>query len=101
MIGGPIDKAPISMKPKITGDARDFISREISRQRKEGKPVRQSIAIAFSKARKQFPKQRKKLQVKLTTGNPNGISDKKLQNLLVTLFGVAIALQILRQVRTS
>lgn len=35
-----------------------FISREISRQREEGKPQAQSIAIAFSKATRKFGRNR-------------------------------------------
>jgi len=34
---------------------REFISSNISRLRKEGYPQKQSIAIAFSRAREQFP----------------------------------------------
>lgn len=33
---------------------RRFITREIKRQRREGKPQKQAVAIAFSKARKRF-----------------------------------------------
>jgi hypothetical protein len=37
---------------KTSMKARKFIAREIKRQREEGKPENQSIAIAFSKARR-------------------------------------------------
>lgn len=83
---------------RLTPTQKQFISKEIKRQRKEGKPIKQSIAIAFSKARKKFPKQ-KALKFK---GNPNkNFTKKELTNLLVFLFGTAVALQILRQARTG
>lgn len=33
----------------------NYISRNIRKQRHEGKPEKQAIAISFSKARKEFP----------------------------------------------
>lgn len=82
------------LPPRVTG----FISKEISRQRKEGRPQAQSIAIAFSKAKSKFPTQKANLTLK---GNPNGkgLSLKKITNLLVLLFGVSVALSILRRAR--
>jgi hypothetical protein len=38
-----------------------FISRQIRLQRKEGKPIRQAVAIAFSKAKRKFPRSKSKL----------------------------------------
>ncbi len=87
-----------SSRPMLTSTQKTFISKEIKRQRKEGKPIKQSIAIAFSKARDKFPKQK---ALKLN-GNPNNNPTKKeLTNLLILLFGTAVALQILRQARTG
>ncbi len=74
---------------RLPKNQRDFISKEISRQRKEGKPQNQAIAIAFSKARKEFGN--KGLIPKVS--NPNG---KKTERLLRTLLGVAVALAIIR-----
>ncbi len=82
--------------PKLPKNVKDFISKEISRQRKEGRPQRQSIAIAFSKARKKFPRQAKKLKL---MGNPRTMSRNRLINLLVLLVGVSVALRILRGIR--
>ena len=50
---------------------REFISKEIRRQRKEGKPQPQAVAIAFSKARmkfgtdmvKEFPKRKRLMKI--------------------------------------
>ncbi len=87
-----------SSRPMLTSTQKTFISKEIRRQRKEGKPIKQSIAIAFSKARTKFPSQ-KALKLK---GNPNNNPTKKeLTNLLILLFGTTVALQILRQARTG
>ena len=89
----------VSPKPKLPTKVSDFIGKEISRQRKEGRPQAQSIAIALSKARKKFPRQARRLTL---MGNPNGkLSQKRIRNLLVTLFGLAIALQILRRIRKT
>lgn len=84
---------------KLPPRVSDFIGKEISRQRKEGRPQVQSIAIAFSKARKKFPRQKKQLTL---MGNPNGrkrLTTKRITNLLVLLFGTAVALSILRRAR--
>ncbi len=82
---------------KLPKTVSNFISKEISRQRKEGRPQKQSIAIAFSKAKKKFPSQRNKLEI---MGNPNrNMSQKRIMNLLVLLFGTAVALSILRRTR--
>lgn len=40
------------MKLKTKSKARDFISKEIRKYRKEGYPQKQAIAIAYSRARK-------------------------------------------------
>ena len=83
--------------PVLTPSQRQFIADEIRRQRKEGRSQSQSIAIAFSKARKKFPKKAERLKV---MGNPNSnLSQKKIRNLLVLLFGTAVALSILKQAR--
>ncbi len=88
-------------KPKLPQDVRDFISDEISRQRKEGRPQGQSIAIAFSKARKKFPRQAKKLELMRRSGQMSGhTTAARTRNLLVSIFGLAIALRILREFRT-
>ncbi len=83
--------------PRLPKRVSDFIGDEISRQRKEGRPQSQSIAIAFSKARKKFPRFKKRLE--LMRGNPNGLSQKRIRRLLILLFGVAVALSILRRAR--
>ncbi|HEC38849.1 MAG TPA: hypothetical protein ENI29_11485, partial [bacterium] len=80
---------PNNQPTRLPKNQRDFISDEISRQRKEGKPQDQAIAIAFSKARKEFGN--KGLIPKVS--NPNG---KKTERLLRTLLGVAVALAIIR-----
>lgn len=86
------------MKPRLTPAVRDFVSKKIKKNIKEGKPVKQSIAIAFSQARKKFPKQKKSLT--RIVGNPNSkLTPKRIVNLLVFLFGVSLALQILRSAR--
>jgi len=100
---GSLGSTRSSTRPRMTTktitrlpkNVRDFISKEISRQRKEGKPQAQSIAIAFSKARKKFPSQKKKLSLM----NSPRMSQKRIRNLIFLLFGTALALQILRQVR--
>ncbi len=74
---------------RLPKNQRDFISDEISRQRREGKPQDQAIAIAFSKARKEFGN--KGLIPKVS--NPNG---KETERLLRTLLGVAVALAIIK-----
>lgn len=91
--GGPIDKAPISMKQK------EFLAKKIRQNLREGRPMKQAIAIAFSQARKKFPRQ-KRFVLK---GNPNGkgLTTKRITNLLVLLFGTAVALSILRRIRRT
>ncbi len=85
---------------KLPSKVGDFIGKEISRQRKEGRPQAQSIAIAFSKARKKFPRQAKRLTL---MGNPSRdkLTPRRISNLLVLLFGTAVALSILRRIRTT
>ncbi len=84
-------------KPRLPKKVTDFISREISRQSKEGKPQAQSIAIAFSKARKKFPAQRRKLELIKVKGNPH--ITKRTRSLIFLLLGTALALQVLRETR--
>ena len=72
-------------KVKIT-----FISKEIRRQRKEGKPQKQSIAIAFSKARKKFGDK----GLTLKRSNP---SNRNTRRVLGSLIGLALTLAILRE----
>ena len=81
-----------SNQPTLRRSERQFISDEISRQRREGKPQRQSIAIAFSKARKKFGENR-------IPAFPTGSSHitEKTRRLLFTLLGAAIAIRILRE----
>ncbi len=43
-------------KRKVPKRVRRYISRRIRAERKKGKPMKQSIAIAFSKARAKYPK---------------------------------------------
>ena len=86
------------MKPRLTPQVRTFVAKKIRANIREGKPVKQSIAIAFSQARKRFPKQKKSLE--RIVGNPNGkLTTKRIVNLLVFLFGVSLALRILRGAR--
>ena len=85
-------------KPKLTKQVSGFVAKKIRKNIKEGKPLKQSIAIAFSQARKRFPKQKKSLEK--IVSNPNGkLTTKKIINLLVFLFGVSVALSILRRAR--
>ena len=95
---GTRDERPL-FTPVLTSEERKFISKEISRQRREGKPQKQSIAIAFSKARKMFGNAR----LKRMPNNPRDDTKetRKIRNLLVTLFGAAIALEIIRRARAS
>lgn len=84
--------------PRLTPAVKTFVSKKIRVNIREGKPVKQSIAIAFSQARKKFPKQKKSLE--RLVGNPNGkLTTKRITNLLVFLFGVSLALSILRRAR--
>lgn len=84
-------------KPKLSKTKREFISKEIRRQRREGKPAKQSIAIAFSKARKKFGNS----ALRQMPSNPNNDNkeQKRIRRLLVSLFGLAITLEVLRRVR--
>lgn len=43
-----------SSASQLSPEEREFISDEISRQRAEGRPQDQAVAIAFSKARERF-----------------------------------------------
>jgi len=52
----------MTRKKRMPKKIRTFIARKISKNVKEGKPKSQAIAIAFSQARKKFPKQRAKLR---------------------------------------
>ncbi len=81
-----------SNQPTLRLSERKFISDEISRQRREGRPQRQSIAIAFSKARKKFGSNR-------IPEFPKGSSHitERTRRLLFTLLGAAIAIRILRE----
>ena len=87
----------IDRKPKLSKVKLEFISKEIRRQRKERKPEKQSIAIAFSKARKKFGNS----TLRQMPNNPNNDNkeQKRIRRLLVSLFGLAITLEILRRVR--
>lgn len=85
----------ITRMTKLPSNVTKFIGDEISRQRKEDRPQEQSIAIAFSKARRMFPAQESKLVPK---NNPNGSQDR-FRRLLFLLVGTAIALRILRDFR--
>ena len=86
------------MKPRLRPEVRNFVAKKIRANIKEGKPTKQSIAIAFSQARKKFPKDKKALTQLVS--NPNGkLTQKRIINLLVLLFGVSVALRILRGAR--
>jgi len=88
-------------KPRLSLKQREFIAKEIRRGIKEGRPQQQSIAIAFSKARKKFKDKRFLPRMTSHKGNPNGIFPKRTRNLLITLLGVAIALRLFRQLRSQ
>lgn len=81
-----------SNQPTLRLSERKFISDEISRQRREGQPQRQSIAIAFSKARKKFGSKR----IPPFPMGSSHITDRT-RRLLFTLLGAAIAIRILRE----
>lgn len=74
---------------------RRFVSREIRRQRREGKPTNQAVAIAFSKARRKFG-DKKILRPRMSGHTNNG--SKRTRRLITTLFGVAIGLALLRRI---
>lgn len=103
----------MTSRPKLPLAQREFIATEIRRGVKEGRPQDQSIAIAFSKARKRFgngallPKVGSgKIQKmnfsnpknKNFSSNPNGTTKKRTRNLLVLILGTAIALRLLRDI---
>ncbi len=91
----------ITRMKKLPKNVSDFISMEISSQRRKGKSQRQSIRIAFEVARKKFPRQKSQLTL-IKKMNPNGTKDQRRRflNLLVLLVGTAVALRILRTART-
>ncbi len=78
-------------------NVRNFLSSKISKNIKEGKPRDQAIAIAFSQTRKKFPEQSARL--KLPTSSSH-IDQPRLRSLLISLLGLAIALRVLREIRT-
>ena len=84
-------------KPRLSKPKREFVAKEIRRGIKEGRPSKQAIAIAFSKARKRFGNSG--LRITRTITNPNGRLDERTRRLLFLLLGTAIALRILRQFR--
>ncbi len=83
---------------RLTPTMRKFLASKIRKNIKEGRPPKQAVAIAFSQARKKFGNSR--LIPKLN--NPNGKKniDDRTRRLLFLIFGTAIALSLLRQIRT-
>lgn len=86
-------------RSKLTPEMQTFLSRKIRKNIKEGRKPKQAVAIAFSQARKKFGNAR----LRSMPNNPrdDNKSQRRIRNLLVTLFGVAIALQILRRARKT
>ncbi len=87
-----------STRSRLTPTMQKFISNEIRRQLKEGKGQQQSVAIAFSKARKKFGNSRLIPKVK---NQKDKKLDKRTERLLFTVLGAAIALEIIRRIRSS
>ncbi len=73
-----------------------FLASKIRKNIREGKPARQAIAIAFSQARKKFGNSRL-----IPKTNPHLALDNRTRRLLFLIFGTAIALSLIRQIRTS
>ncbi len=82
--------------PILTKTERKFISIKIRKNIKEGKPIKQAIAIGFSQAREKFGKSR----IPEIKNQKTDTVDKRTRNLLVTLLGLSIALSILRSSRS-
>lgn len=87
-----------TQRPRLPKTQREFIAKEIRRGIREGRPSKQAIAIAFSKARKKFGNAGLRI-TRTVTDNPNGRVDKRTRRLLFLLLGTAIALRILREAR--
>lgn len=89
-------KIMIRRMPMLTKTEREFISRKIRKNIKEGKPRKQAIAIGFSQARAKFGINR----IPEIKNQKTDTIDKRTRNLLVTLLGLSIALSILRSSRS-
>ena len=97
----PIEKAPVGLKnnqPKLTPSMKKFLATKIRKNIREGKPPKQAVAIAFSQARKKFGDVKALKQ----SNNPNGrkdFFDNRTRRLIFLIFGTAVALSLLRQIR--
>lgn len=95
-----IEKAPVGIQnqPKLTPSMKKFLATKIRKNLREGKPPKRAVAIAFSQARKKFGDVKALKQTGNPNGNPNGF-DKRTRNLIFLIFGTAVALSLLRQIR--
>lgn len=91
-------KRSVNVKPILSKEKREFISKQISKEIRAGKPSKQAIAISFSKARSRFGNSGLEL-TKSVKNNPTNNIDKRTRNLLFLLLGTAIALRVLRELR--
>lgn len=91
-------KRSVNVQPRLSKEKRDFISDQIRKEIKAGKPNKQAIAIAFSKARSKFGNSG--LEVTKSVANaPTDTVDKRTRNILFLLLGTAIALRVLKELR--
>ncbi len=84
-----------SSKPKLPKNISTFISKQISKEFKAGKGQQQSVAIAFSKARKKFGNGRLEITKNIKNSPTNDIN-KRTRRIIFLLLGTAVALQVLR-----
>ncbi len=82
---------PSRLKPS----EKKFLADKIRKNIREGKPRKQAIAIAFSQARKKFGKER----IPEIKNQKTDKIDSRTRRLLFLIFGTAIALSLLRQIR--
>ncbi len=91
-----ISPAMARQASRLNPRMKKFLATKIRKNIKEGKPPRQAVAIAFSQARKKFGNSKL-----IPKTNPHLRLDNRTRNLLFLIFGTAIALSLIRQIRTS
>ncbi len=79
---------------KLSPTMKRFLASKIRKNIREGKPAKQSVAIAFSQARKKFGNSRL-----IPKTNPDLKLDNRTRRLLFLIFGTAIALSLIKQIR--